>query len=90
MNGSGKLTGPEGTYEGEFVQGRKHGLGLQVFRSGDEYFGSWRFGKFDGKGKLFERQTGLTREGHWKAGNFMSANVKLTSNATVSTFPGAF
>lgn len=89
MSGAGKLTSPEGSYEGEFVQGRRHGLGLQVFSSGDEYYGSWRFGKFDGRGKYYESKTGTTRDGVWKAGKFMSANVKLPATASASTINGA-
>jgi hypothetical protein len=90
MSGSGKLTGPEGTYEGDFVQGRRHGVGLQLYRSGDEYYGSWRFGKFDGKGKYFDSKSGVTRDGVWKSGNFMSSNIKVTNPTTASTFNAGF
>ena len=80
FNGRGKLVNYEGTYEGDFSQGRKHGFGFQLYSNGSEYLGNWRFGKYDGKGKYFDASKGTTEEGYWKNGKFMSSTVKITSS----------
>jgi len=37
-------------YEGEWVNGMKHGSGVWKGLKGDSYIGEWKFGKADGYG----------------------------------------
>lgn len=39
------------SYVGEWKRGKKHGFGLQNFKSGDSYEGDWADGKFQDRGK---------------------------------------
>jgi hypothetical protein len=42
MSGIGKIVYPSGkTYEGDFMDGTKHGKGLMTWRNGNRYDGSW-------------------------------------------------
>ena len=37
-------------YEGEWINGMKHGSGIWRGNKGDSYIGEWKFGKADGYG----------------------------------------
>lgn len=55
-------------YSGEFnAEGKKNGIGKQVFANGDMYFGSFKNGKRNGKGMIISKQTKATIEiwGEW-------------------------
>jgi hypothetical protein len=38
-------------YEGDFLEGKKHGFGSEMFCNGDLYIGSYQNGKPQGEGK---------------------------------------
>ena len=42
----------KGTYTGEIDDGKFHGKGSLVLKSGDTYTGEFQFGKYHGKGRF--------------------------------------
>ena len=54
----------EGTYEGESLEGHRHGRGTFVYAHGATYEGEWVQGQRHGAGKLVEADGG-TYEGDW-------------------------
>lgn len=40
-----------GVYDGEFVNGKRHGKGKYKWADGAEYDGDWKDGNMDGKGR---------------------------------------
>jgi len=52
-------------YEGEFLNGRRHGVGNYAWPTGDRYEGHWKEGRQDGLGTYFWK-TGSKYEGMWK------------------------
>lgn len=54
-------------YEGWFKDGKRHGLGRQVFKSGDMYDGGWQQGRLHDRGVYYftngDRLYGMWREG---------------------------
>ena len=54
----------EGTYEGETLDGQRHGRGKFVYAHGATYEGEWAKGQKHGAGKLVEADGG-TYEGDW-------------------------
>ncbi len=53
FSGKGKLTTKEGTYEGEFLQGKKHGFGRFEYGNGILYVGDYNNGVREGSGILY-------------------------------------
>ena len=67
----GKITWPSGDiYEGDLVNGQFHGLGqltisrLNLFRSGENYYGEWKYNKRNGYG-VNVWKNGDKYEGYW-------------------------
>lgn len=54
----------KGTYTGEISDGKFHGKGTLVLKSGDTYHGEFQNGKFHGKGKYIW-STGEEYNGEW-------------------------
>ena len=53
MNGKGKFRWTDNrVYDGEFLEGKRHGYGIYKFNDGRTYEGSWFRGKQHGKGKI--------------------------------------
>jgi hypothetical protein len=50
--GRGKASGPGGSYEGDFVAGRKQGRGVQINAAGDRYEGDFANDQREGQGSL--------------------------------------
>ena len=42
-----------GIYEGEFIDGKRHGKGTETYSSGSQYFGEWKSGAYSGHGSFF-------------------------------------
>lgn len=55
-HGRGKLRTPVYWYEGDWLEGLKHGQGVAKYKSGEEYEGQWVADKRQGKGSLIEKQ----------------------------------
>jgi hypothetical protein len=47
-------------YEGSWVNGRKHGFGVQTYPTGDKYEGGWKEGQWHGYGELTRPAQGRT------------------------------
>jgi len=71
INGNGKFSWPDGsTYEGELVNGKRHGEGIYVAPGGiPTYEGQWCMGKRNGKGKLAYDSKGSLYDGQWSEGD---------------------
>ena len=48
-------------YDGEMLNGKRHGRGTKTWPNGDKYDGEWQFDKKDGRGTLSPRQRPATR-----------------------------
>ena len=70
FTGKGKETYETGVYEGDFVDGKRHGKGKVVFSNGGSYEGDFVNGDFNGRGKLITPD-GTVQEGQFKDGNFL-------------------
>ncbi|KAJ8598636.1 hypothetical protein CTAYLR_003072 [Chrysophaeum taylorii] len=58
----------EGVYEGETVDGIRHGFGVVRFANGEVYEGEFRWGMREGRGRLSERKGRCScYDGEWKA-----------------------
>lgn len=76
-SGQGTLESPIMTYKGEFVDGQRHGFGIETHKNGQKYIGHWSKDKYEGKGSLtLEDQS--VREGTF-------ANGKLHGHGSVKT-----
>ena len=65
LNGHAREDYDNGYYEGNFVNGKRHGRGTYVWNNGDRYDGEWRDGQKHGKG--FQKcSNGSTYDGYWK------------------------
>lgn len=54
------------TYWGDFMYGNYHGDGKLIYPNGDEYIGSWRSGKREGKGTMKYHSNGQEYSGDWE------------------------
>jgi MoaA/NifB/PqqE/SkfB family radical SAM enzyme len=55
------------TYDGEYTDGLRHGIGTHYYTSGDKYFGEWEYGVQTGKG-VFTYADGSIHSGYYKGG----------------------
>lgn len=55
------------SYEGEYVQGLKEGVGTMVWNNGRKYVGKWKKGFQHGEGQYFDCN-GTMSQGIWKFG----------------------
>jgi len=55
------------SYEGEYKDGLRHGVGTHYYTSGDKYLGEWEHGVQTGKG-VFTYSDGSTHRGYYKGG----------------------
>lgn len=58
---------PEGEYSGDFVQGLRHGSGVQNLKNGEWYSGSFRSDKFNGRG-TYRQSNGVQYTGEFIEG----------------------
>jgi hypothetical protein len=56
-----------GRYEGGWLEGRHHGLGVMLWPNGQKHDGGWSRGEMHGAG-VHRWQNGTCREGTWKNG----------------------
>ena len=51
MDGQGKFWWPNGDlYTGQYINGKRNGLGDMAYGDGDQYLGAWRSGQYHGQG----------------------------------------
>ena len=53
-------------YDGEMLNGKRHGRGTKTWPNGDKYDGEWQIDKKDGRGTLSEAEA--CYEGEWRSG----------------------
>lgn len=56
------------SYEGDFKEGRPHGLGDMRYHDGTRFVGVFEMGVRDGAGTEYAKNGDLIREGYWRAG----------------------
>ncbi|SMN01183.1 putative phosphatidylinositol-4-phosphate 5-kinase [uncultured Candidatus Thioglobus sp.] len=64
-NGYGSIDYDNGTFEGNWKNGKRHGQGVYAWASGDRYEGNWKNDKKHGQG-VFTWASGSRYEGNWK------------------------
>ena len=64
-----KISGLEGVYTGEFLDGHPNGQGTYTFRSGSKYIGEFKDGLFHGQGTLNFIYSREKYVGQWKDGS---------------------
>jgi hypothetical protein len=82
--GNYRFSRPRQQYDGQFEQGRIHGIGTMKFADGSWYQGSWENGKMNGAGTL-TNAFGKQKSGTWKAGQFLEAPVYQVYQAKPTT-----
>merc|ERR1711970_645540 len=71
MGPSGTMQWPDGrVYEGDFLEGRKHGEGTHWWPDGRSYRGQWKDGKQNGEG-VARTVKGMECKGLWDDGKFI-------------------
>eukprot|EP00401_Gymnodinium_catenatum_P068164 CAMPEP_0117480862 /NCGR_PEP_ID=MMETSP0784-20121206/12606_1 /TAXON_ID=39447 /ORGANISM="" /LENGTH=361 /DNA_ID=CAMNT_0005275307 /DNA_START=48 /DNA_END=1133 /DNA_ORIENTATION=- len=70
-------------YEGEFRTGKRHGLGRQLFESGDMYDGGWAEGKLHDRG-VYYFTNGDKLYGMWNQGLYDGVGVFHYADGSVS------
>lgn len=64
--GEGEYTFEDGSkYKGQWVNGKPHGVGTITWADGTSYEGWWKEGNMHGKGKYFDKNGVLKKEGVW-------------------------
>ncbi len=78
------------TYEGEFLEGKRHGRGKLKLSNGDFYEGQFRNGAFNGTGKYtFGNAQAVKYEGEFVNGQ-AHGEGKITHLQTGSVYTGKF
>jgi hypothetical protein len=62
------LTEPHGTYEGDFLNGNKHGEGYYKAKNGTKYRGQYAHNERNGKGTVYNSDDTVAYEGEIKNG----------------------
>jgi len=70
-------------YEGEFKEGKRHGLGRQIFESGDMYDGGWKDGKLHDRG-VYYFTNGDKLYGMWNQGLYDGIGVFHYADGSIS------
>mmetsp|Transcript_8930 Transcript_8930/g.24757 ORF Transcript_8930/g.24757 Transcript_8930/m.24757 type:complete len:348 (-) Transcript_8930:141-1184(-) len=71
------------TYEGEFRDGKRHGLGRQIFESGDMYDGNWKDGRLHDRG-VYYFTNGDRLYGMWNQGKYDGIGVFHYADGSIS------
>jgi hypothetical protein len=87
LHGKGEYVSKSFKYQGEFLDGLKHGAGTYVWDNGDRYDGSFGQDRPDGRGK-YHFANGDTYEGEVKAGVIVGRGSYATKGG--DTFEGSF
>lgn len=75
---SGKLYNIDGTtYDGEWLGGRPHGMGVKTISAGKRYEGMFYLGRPWGKGAKVDASE-TREEGYWEGGKFLKKEVTET------------
>ena len=66
-------------YKGEFVNGKKEGNGVMIYKNGTKYEGAFKNNKHEGFGKLIQLD-GETFTGEWKDGKINGNGIRCHCN----------
>jgi hypothetical protein len=72
-------------YEGEFLDGKKHGTGTKTWATGNRYVGAWLEGRAHGQGVF--TMTGGRFEGDWRDGCFRDGDRRAAVGRPLSECP---
>ena len=64
-----------GSYDGDWVEGKKHGRGVRTYWDGDSYDGDWVEGKQHGRGVYTYALTGRSYDQDWVEGKQQVENL---------------
>lgn len=70
-------------YEGEFYEGKRHGMGRQLFERGDAYDGGWAHGRLHDRG-VYYFTSGDKLYGMWKNGLYDGIGVFHYADGSIS------
>lgn len=70
-------------YEGVYKSGKRHGLGMQIFESGDRYDGNWYEGKMHDRG-VYYFSNGDKFYGQWSHGKYDGIGVFHYADGSIS------
>ena len=83
--GRGRLKSTTSEYIGEFLNGQRHGFGIETFSDGRKYEGEWQMNKYNGNGHLTYAD-GKSKKGTFVDGRLHGYAVVQTSIATYEGF----
>ncbi|CAG9331540.1 unnamed protein product [Blepharisma stoltei] len=70
-------------YNGDYVNGKRHGNGEIIYSNGDKYKGKWINDKKEGYGKYLYKDIGITYKGDWHMNNRHGNGKMKFSNGDV-------
>lgn len=70
-------------YEGEFLNGKRHGNGKYKYSNGDIYKGEFKDGSFTGNGEYYFAKTGDRFNGNFKNGKFCGNGTIFFSDGAI-------
>jgi len=71
------------SFEGLMKEGKRHGLGRQIFESGDSYDGDWKAGRLHDRG-IYYFANGDKLYGMWKEGVYDGVGIFRYANGSAS------
>lgn len=60
-------------YDGDFVNGQRHGVGVYTFPSGNRYVGEFMDNEIHGTGTLYGPDGVILKQGRWAHYNFVES-----------------
>lgn len=84
-HGHASIIDEKGTviYEGQFQDGKRHGLGRQIFKNLDMYDGGWNNGRLHGRG-VYYFSDGNKLQGTWKDGLYDGVGIFYYADGSMS------
>lgn len=76
QTGHGVFIGPDFRYEGEFLDGLRHGRGVETWASGERVDGTWVRDVEEGPGILFFAPSGYRCECTWTHGEITGRGIR--------------